>query len=230
MMTDSNKQRCETKKQCLRDLLCKWVDRAPILFMFVMFALGIIFWGGFNTSMEMTNNEEFCISCHEMRNNVYQEYKQTVHYTNRTGVRATCPDCHVPREWEHKVVRKIGATNELLHKVIGSIDTPEKFEAKRLKLAEHVWDSMKDTDSRECKNCHANEFMKLGSQSKLSQRKHARGIKDGLTCIECHRGIAHQLPKDFDADGKLHALFKKTKRPCGDCHKNLAQSDEQITW
>ncbi|MCK4742182.1 MAG: NapC/NirT family cytochrome c [Sulfuriflexus sp.] len=198
--------------------------------MFVMFALGIIFWGGFNTGMEATNNEEFCISCHEMRNNVYQEYKQTVHYTNRTGVRATCPDCHVPREWEYMVVRKVKATNELLHKIIGSIDTPEKFEAKRLQLAEHVWDSMKETDSRECKNCHANEFMKLNSQSKLSQRKHARGIKDGLTCIECHRGIAHQLPKDFDADGKLHASFKKTKRPCGDCHKHLAQSDEAITW
>ena len=229
-MTDPNKQRCETKRQCLRDALCKWVDRAPIAFMIVMFTLGIIFWGGFNTSMEMTNTEEFCISCHEMRNNVYQEYKQTVHYTNRTGVRATCPDCHVPREWEHMVVRKIGATNELFHKAIGSIDTPEKFEAKRLKLAEHVWDSMKETDSRECKNCHANEFMELNSQSKLSQRKHARGIKDGLTCIDCHRGIAHQLPKDFDADGKLHASFKKTRRPCGDCHKNLAQSDEVISW
>jgi len=229
-MTNPDKQRCETKKQCLRDLLCKLIDRAPILFMVTMFALGIIFWGGFNWSMEVTNTENFCISCHEMRNNVYQEYKQTIHYTNRTGVRATCPDCHVPREWGYKVERKIGATNELFHKIIGSIDTPEKFEAKRLKLAEHVWEDMKETDSRECKNCHANEFMQLKSQSKLSQRKHARGIKEGLTCIECHRGIAHQLPKDFDADGKLHAAFKKTKRPCGDCHKNLAQSGEVITW
>jgi len=229
-MTESNKQRCETKKQCLQDLLCKWVGRAPIIFMLIMFALGIIFWGGFNTALEVTNTEEFCISCHEMRNNVYEEYKQTVHYKNRTGVRATCPDCHVPREWEYKVVRKIGATNELFHKIIGSIDTPEKFEAKRLKLADHVWQSMKDTNSRECKNCHANEFMALNNQTKLSQRKHARGIKEGLTCIECHRGIAHQLPKDFDADGKLHESFKKTKRPCGDCHKKLAQSDEAIKW
>jgi len=229
-MMNSDKQVCKTKKQCLRDLLCKWVNRAPILFVFVMFTLGIIFWGGFNTSMEVTNTETFCISCHEMRDNVYKEYKQTVHYKNRTGVRATCPDCHVPREWTYKVARKIAATNELFHKVMGSIDTPEKFEAKRLELAEHVWKSMKDTDSRECRNCHANEYMKLNSQNKLSQRKHARAVREGITCIDCHRGIAHQLPKDFDADGKLHASFKKTKRPCGDCHKNLAQSDEKITW
>lgn len=60
------------------------------------FIAGVIFWGGFNTVLEATNTETFCISCHEMRNNVYQELKATIHYTNRSGVRATCPDCHVP--------------------------------------------------------------------------------------------------------------------------------------
>ena len=64
--------------------------------------LGIILWGGFNWSMELTNNEQFCISCHEMKDNVYQEYKTTIHYSNRSGVRATCPDCHVPREWQYR--------------------------------------------------------------------------------------------------------------------------------
>lgn len=229
-MSEEKQRRCGTRKECLRDWLCRWVDRAPLVFMIGMFTLGIMFWGAFNTSLEMTNNEGFCIGCHEMKNNVYQEYKKTIHYTNRTGIRATCPDCHVPREWQHMVVRKVGATNELFHKVLGSIDTREKFEAKRLKLAQHVWKGMLETDSRECRNCHANEFMKLDSQSKRSQRKHARGIKEGLTCIDCHRGIAHTLPKNFDADGKLHAGFKKTGRPCGDCHKNLAQSDEKIEW
>ena len=58
------------------------------------FAAGILFWGGFNTGMEKANTEAFCISCHEMRNNVYEEYMETVHYNNRSGVRATCPDCH----------------------------------------------------------------------------------------------------------------------------------------
>jgi len=229
-MTEPDKRQCSSRKQCLRVWLCKWVNRAPLVFILLMFSLGILFWGAFNTSLEMTNNEEFCISCHEMEAYVYQEYKQTVHYTNRTGIRATCPDCHVPREWEHMVVRKVGATNELFHKMIGSIDTPEKFEAKRLELAEHVWEGMIETDSRECRNCHANEFMKLDSQSRLSQRKHARGIEEGLTCINCHRGIAHSLPKNFDADGKLHASYKETKRPCGDCHKQLAQPDEPISW
>ncbi|HVJ12039.1 MAG TPA: NapC/NirT family cytochrome c, partial [Burkholderiales bacterium] len=59
------------------------------------FVAGVIFWGGFNTAMEITNTEQFCIGCHEMRDNVYQEIQPTIHFTNRSGVRAVCSDCHV---------------------------------------------------------------------------------------------------------------------------------------
>jgi len=160
----------------------------------VGFVAGIIFWGGFNTAMEISNTETFCISCHEMEENVYREYKNTVHYTNRTGVRATCPDCHVPKEWHHKVVRKIQASNELLHKALGSINTPEKFEAKRLQLAQHVWSVMKETDSRECRNCHNFEYMDFTEQGRRAVNQHSHGLNEGKTCIDCHKGIAHQLP------------------------------------
>ena len=112
---------------------------------------GILFWGGFHWAMELSNQEAFCVSCHEMRNTVYKELQETVHFTNSTGVRATCSDCHVPKEWVYKVRRKIAATNELYHKLVGTIDTPEKFEAQRLALAHRVWHAMKDTDSRECR-------------------------------------------------------------------------------
>ncbi len=158
------------------------------------FIAGIIFWGGFNTAMEATNNEAFCISCHEMRNNVYEEYKGTVHYSNRTGVRATCPDCHVPKDWVHKFVRKVRATNELFHKALGTINTPEKFDAKRLQLARNVWRSMKETDSRECRNCHEFEAMDYSVQGRRASRVHQSGLEGGKTCIDCHKGIAHSLP------------------------------------
>ena len=164
------------------------------------FVSGIVFWGGFNTAMEMTNNEQFCISCHEMEDNVYQEYKETIHYSNRTGVRATCPDCHVPKEWHHKVIRKIQATNELLHKALGTIDTREKFEAKRLKLAQHVWKVMEETDSRECRNCHNFDFMDFGEQGRRAVKQHSEGLDAGKTCIDCHKGIAHELPDMHEVD------------------------------
>lgn len=164
------------------------------------FVAGIIFWGGFNTAMEATNTETFCISCHEMEENVYQEYKNTIHYSNRTGVRATCPDCHVPKEWTHKMVRKIQASNELYHKILGSVSTPEKFEAKRLKLAKNVWASMKRTDSRECRNCHDYDSMDFTYQGRRAVDQHAKGLKQGKTCIDCHKGIAHSLPAMDEID------------------------------
>ena len=155
---------------------------------------GIVFWGGFNTVLELTNTETFCISCHEMEENVYKEYRNTIHYQNRTGVRATCPDCHVPKDWTHKIIRKIRASNEVFHKLLGSIDTPEKFNAKRAILAQIEWDRMKATDSRECRNCHNFEYMDYGEQGRRSSALHQKGFGEGKTCIDCHKGIAHSLP------------------------------------
>ncbi len=159
---------------------------------------GVIFWGGFNTFMEYSNTLEFCISCHEMEHTVYREYKKSSHYMNASGVRATCSDCHVPKAWTPKLIRKIQASNELLHMLLGSIDTPEKFEAKRLELANHVWASMKKTDSRECRNCHSYESMDFHKQTKRAAKKMRAGIKDGKTCIDCHKGVAHKLPEDYE--------------------------------
>ena len=158
------------------------------------FVLGILFWGGFNWALEVTNTESFCISCHEMEENVFKEYRNTIHYANRTGVRATCPDCHVPREWHYKVPRKIRASNELLHKLLGSIETPEKFNAKRLALARSEWERMKANDSRECRNCHTLASMDFGEQGRRAIANHERAKIEDLTCIECHKGVAHTRP------------------------------------
>ena len=129
---------------------------------------GILFWGGFNWAMEAANTETFCVSCHEMRDNVYKELQQTIHFKNRSGVRATCSDCHVPHEWFYKVRRKVQASNELLHKILGTVNTPEKFEQHRLELAQRVWATMKATDSRECRNCHSASAMDPHKQTDFS--------------------------------------------------------------
>ncbi len=167
---------------------------------------GIVLWGSFNWALDLTNTERFCISCHEMEENVYQEYQETGHFSNRTGVRATCPDCHVPKEWIHKVARKIQATNELYHKLMGTIDTPEKFEANRLELAMHVWKTMKETDSRECRNCHDFDFMDFEKQESRSADRHEEAIDEGKTCIDCHKGIAHHLPEGWEEAARAAGL------------------------
>jgi cytochrome c-type protein NapC len=172
---------------------------------------GVIFWGGFNTALEATNKEAFCISCHEMEENVYKEYQNTIHYSNRSGVRATCPDCHVPKDWTHKMIRKVQASNEIFHKILGSVNTPEKFEAKRLELARHVWEKMKETDSRECRNCHDEDAMDFLEQRRRSVKQHIKGFDDNKTCIDCHKGIAHSLPTMYEDDPEAALLDKREK-------------------
>ncbi|ASP74454.1 cytochrome C (plasmid) [Sinorhizobium meliloti] len=159
------------------------------------FVGGVIFWGAFNTALELTNTEEFCVSCHEMRANVYEELTRTVHFSNRSGVRASCPDCHVPHEWTDKIARKMQASKEVWGKIFGTINTREKFLVHRLELAKHEWARLKANDSLECRNCHSSAAMDLSKQTQRAAEIHTRYLLPGrATCIDCHKGIAHELP------------------------------------
>ena len=159
------------------------------------FIAGIVFWGGFNTALELTNTETFCIGCHEMRDNVYVELQPTIHFSNRSGVRAKCPDCHVPHNWTDKIARKMQASKEVWGKIFGTIDTREKFEAHRLTLARHEWARLKANNSLECRNCHTVPAMDLTKQTARAAQIHQRYLLSGeRTCIDCHKGIAHRLP------------------------------------
>ncbi len=158
---------------------------------------GVIFWGGFNTFMDYTNRLEFCISCHSM-STPYEEYKKSPHYSNASGVRAICSDCHVPKDWTAKLVRKVQATGELWHHFAGKLSTPEKFEEHRAEMANRVWAVMKANDSRECRNCHSYETMAFHKQSARAREKMEPAQKNGETCIDCHKGIAHTLPARDD--------------------------------
>jgi nitrate/TMAO reductase-like tetraheme cytochrome c subunit len=142
--------------------------------------------------MEKTNTLEFCISCHSMKNTVFQEYKKTAHYHNRTGVHAECADCHVPKPLVPKLIAKLKASMDVYHELAGSIDTPEKFEAKRLVLAKRVWKTMKETDSRECRSCHTKNAMDLSLQKRRAQVQHREAELNNDTCIDCHKGITHK--------------------------------------
>ncbi len=213
--------------------LLSTISNHPLSGVLAAFAAGVIFWGAFNWSIEATSTETFCISCHVMKENVYQEYRRSAHFTNRTGVRASCPDCHVPKEWVHKVVRKIGATNELFHWMLGSISTPEEFNAKRLQLAGYVWTNMTATDSRECRNCHGIEYMNRKVQDASSRTMHELAEKWGTTCIECHQGIVHTLPDGFDKEAvmdKLHDRMEEEKVDCRSCHEDLVAPSKDDDW
>lgn len=171
------------------------------------FIAGILFWGGFNTALEVTNTEAFCISCHEMKSNPYPDLQATIHYSNRTGIRAICSDCHVPHNWTHKIARKMQASKEVWGWLFGTIDTPEKFAAKRRELAEHEWARLKANNSLECRNCHQFESMDFTRQSSRARLMHSTLLASGeKTCIDCHKGIAHRLPDMSGVEIDYHRM------------------------
>jgi cytochrome c-type protein NapC len=169
------------------------------IFIFGVIA-GIIGVSVFLGELHYSASEKFCISCHEMGDNVYMEYKDTIHYSNKSGVRATCTDCHLSNNLLQKVGRKIKAVNEVVQHFKGTIDTREKFLDHRLELAKNVWAEMKGNDSRECRSCHTAESMDYTKQSNRAMLQHLKGEDEGKTCIECHKGIAHRLPDMYTID------------------------------
>lgn len=180
----------------------------------IVIALAALFVGGAiaiagAAGLAWTDTEKFCIGCHEMRDNVYKEFKGTVHDRNQFGVRATCPDCHVPRDVGPLLLRKVRATFEIWGKITGVIDTREKFLKHRFELAKRVWTRMVETDSLECRNCHVRESMVLDDQPAKARNAHERAKAEGKTCIECHFGIAHNEPEGELGPTELKAQLKK---------------------
>ncbi|MEO5373626.1 MAG: NapC/NirT family cytochrome c [Alphaproteobacteria bacterium] len=167
-----------------------------------LLVIGVVVGGGgiivFNAALDHSNSTEFCTGCHEMAGAPFEEYKQSAHASNRTGVRAGCPDCHVPKSGPAKLLAKLSAAKDVYHTILGTINTPEKYEAMRLDMAKGVWAKMKATDSRECRSCHSFEGMKFDAQDKSASKKHQKTMKqegdDRKTCIDCHKGIAHKKP------------------------------------
>jgi cytochrome c-type protein NapC len=188
------RERCKT---CARVTLVTGTTLAALAVGGVLLAAGA-------AGLAWTNTEQFCIGCHEMRDNVYAEYKGTIHDTNRSGVRAVCADCHVPRAPGPMLLRKVQASMEVWGKLTGKIDTKEKFQARRYEMAKREWTRMKRADSLECRNCHHPEAMSSELQSERARTRHAKGKAEGLTCIDCHFGIAHQEPEGGPGPQELH--------------------------
>lgn len=215
-MNDSNKTK-QSRNFLLRMWDWFWTPTKVLSAGFVLlagFLGGILFWGGFHWTLELTNTEEFCTGCHTMETNL-AEYRHTIHYNNHSGVRAICSDCHVPHEWQHKIKAKIMAVKDVYHEIAGTISTPEKYEEHRIAMATVVWRKMKVSDSRECRNCHNFKYMDFTVQETRAASEHQRAIDNNMTCIDCHQGIAHDLPPGYQERYRqvieqLEATNKKT--------------------
>ncbi len=170
----------------------KYLTAGSLALVGVGIGVGIVGTVGFNVAMEKTSSTEFCISCHEMAANPWQESLTKAHAQSRVGFTVSCADCHIPKAFIPKMKRKMAASREVWHHFLGTIDSPEKYDLHRQKMAESVWQAMQEDDSAACRVCH--DAQKIGSTAAINTM-HKQALGPGTTCITCHRGIAHDLPK-----------------------------------
>ncbi len=170
--------------------------RTPVIVLLLAgLVVGVVGVAGFNYGLHATSTEVFCTSCHEMYAQPYQAVQQTAHFSNRSGVRPTCSDCHVPHEFVPKMIRKIEAAREVWGHLTGMIDTPEKYAIHVDAMKAREIARLQKNDSAECRNCHDVAQMELSQQSERARFYHGAMAEKNKTCIDCHQGVAHLYPQ-----------------------------------
>ena len=159
----------------------------------------------FNATLAWTNTEGFCLSCHEMSGIPFATVQTTSHFNNKSGVRPVCADCHVPKAFIPKMYRKFEAYNDLVGHLLGTIDTPEKYQAHRQAMKDRELARLRASDSATCRSCHDEERMLVSQQTAKPQEVHLAMKSNGKTCVDCHAGIAHG---PFEREPDQTALIK----------------------
>lgn len=175
----------------LGGLLQPSTTRSVLSLVIIGVTLGVIGMIAFNATLHATSTEAFCTSCHEMEKNAFAQLQKTSHFSNASGVSASCSDCHVPKEFGPKMIRKIEAAREVWGTITGVIDTPEKYAAHAPHMKAREIARLRANNSQECRNCHDAERMLLPMQSAKAQRYHQAMLSENKTCIDCHAGIGH---------------------------------------
>jgi cytochrome c-type protein NapC len=162
---------------------------------FAALLIGALAWGGVIEVLHVAGTNEFCYVCHSHQQFIRPEYEASGHFKNDKGVRAQCADCHLPRGDLRLLVTNLRVSINIIPELMGELDTAEKYEAARARLAETVWAQFRANDSEFCRHCHDFAAMDLEAQGSMARRRHASATERGQTCIDCHRGIVHALPK-----------------------------------
>ena len=144
------------------------------------------------------SSDAFCASsCHFVEATVTKELHQSSHWTRKSGVRATCSDCHIsenllPAMWDHFV-----GMRDLYAFVFKGIRTVEDFEKVRFESANRVRLAMVAEGSKNCQKCHVMEAIK--PERKRGQKQHAEAIQEKTACIACHYNLVHKEAKASEA-------------------------------
>ena len=88
--------------------------------------IGAVLVGGIviDFSLEATTTDEFCFSCHEMGDNISGADEERLHLAGSGELHGRCADCHLPKPFLPRLRRKLRASAEIYHHLLGTLDSP----------------------------------------------------------------------------------------------------------
>jgi len=160
--------------------------------LFLLFIIGIIFGVaivfGFGKAVEMTSTDKSCEMCH-VHPHVFDSWKQSVHYTTRSGVHTHCIDCHLPPKGQGYMKEKIIASARDLYGYVFKDSADFNWEAKST-----LEEAPRFTFNESCIGCHQNLFpLTLTKEGQDAHLYYTQNEKD-LLCINCHLDAGHYNP------------------------------------
>ena len=153
--------------------------------------LGLVAMILFNTAVEKTSTNEYCMSCH-VHTDADAAWMQSVHYNNPSGTKTDCVDCHLPPKGTpgyYAIKAKTGMKDLWAH---WTKDKEElDFESK--KELEHA---VKIVYNASCKECHVNLFPEgISDDGIIAHLYYQENEKKlDLQCISCHLDVGHFNP------------------------------------
>jgi nitrate/TMAO reductase-like tetraheme cytochrome c subunit len=171
----------------------RWSVGGLVVIGLIIGAAGVI---GTQVMVVATGTNKFCsTACHSMQW-VAKEWRESSHAVNEFGVGAGCHDCHIPDRYPKLLWVKFKAgVKDAVGEMRGVIDTEEKFNKERKRMAEAVWAEFKETNSENCQHCHQFNAEVIAKQKDFVQPMHQQFLAGAMTCIDCHKGIAHKAPE-----------------------------------
>jgi nitrate/TMAO reductase-like tetraheme cytochrome c subunit len=178
----------------------RWLAATLVL---VGVVIGIAVAGATTWMVNATSSNNFCATeCHSMQW-AAAAYRKGPHYSNESGVRTSCADCHIPFEDRPATpfqyvfgtlwTKGLDGTQDVVAKTRGVIADRERWDAEKPRLGEKVRAWFQRTNSATCLGCHKLEaFSGEGGSAFMKSEVHSGALKaDKVDCLQCHPGIAH---------------------------------------
>ena len=163
-----------------------WERRRGLALLVTGFLGGAAFMGLSVYAVHATSEDEFCLSCHEMRYVAEQGWMHSAHYVGEAGVVAHCADCHVPPGiWPTLWTKLRDGSKDVYAHLFGESD-PAKMDWPRLRRLARS----KVRDSA-CRRCHGNlTSSRMGLKAIMAHRQYLRGLGH-RRCLDCHAQGLH---------------------------------------